>query len=699
MIAYGAERKFDRASVGGKGYGLFELVRYGFCVPDFFVIEVGTDLTAASFIDELNTYADKLGGERFSVRSSGVLEDGALASYAGQYHTELNVYKDDLLAAVYRVAASATGKSAKAYSSRMGKTYSDMAIIVQRQIEAVESGVLFSSDPMDCNYVLIERVKGSCDNLVSGRTVPQTLRYLKGKTVGGYEQELVNAAKLLEEKEGGAVDVEWCYDGKLWFLQLRRQTALSDTIPPIPDRNWNLYVYRDFTVFNHSIQAQASLGELQKKLFGFSVPVSESVLVCGREFYSEENDCAANSIWAKLDKGDFFEQFINKIERGIKLTRRRTAEVKKRDYSTLSDRELSAAYKREIDAYLKSYVPMMMRPDDYLSDCLIRLVGEDRANELNEAVKALLPASYYSRERTCFLQGVMRGDFSKYIEKYEWKNNPLGKRLLPVDKKELSGRASGITDESAKRLVAESFKKRRSDRAVAKEIIAQTKGTEERLAELILRFTYLRTHTAEISDRYFYYIRKNLLSQIAKRCRLDDETLLLYRAEEISGLLAGKRLDNAELIKRKSGEAILFFGGQYQTYFGANAYTLLKRLLPAPEQNGTVYGEIACVGEVTGVVKVVRSFSDAENMKKGQILVASMTTPDLTVALEKAVGIITDEGGITCHAAIIAREYAVPCLVGTKTATQVLQDGMIVTLDCVNGCFKVATTVVENTPS
>ena len=66
-----------------------------------------------------------------------------------------------------------------------------------------------------------------------------------------------------------------------------------------------------------------------------------------------------------------------------------------------------------------------------------------------------------------------------------------------------------------------------------------------------------------------------------------------------------------------------------------------------------------------------------------------MTTPDIALALEKAIGIITDEGGITCHAAIIAREYAVPCLVGTKIATQVLHDGMCVKLDCINGKFEI----------
>ena len=53
--------------------------------------------------------------------------------------------------------------------------------------------------------------------------------------------------------------------------------------------------------------------------------------------------------------------------------------------------------------------------------------------------------------------------------------------------------------------------------------------------------------------------------------------------------------------------------------------------------------------------------------------------------MERASGIITDEGGITCHAAIIACEYAVPCLVGTGIATALLQDGMLVELDCIHG--------------
>lgn len=164
---------------------------------------------------------------------------------------------------------------------------------------------------------------------------------------------------------------------------------------------------------------------------------------------------------------------------------------------------------------------------------------------------------------------------------------------------------------------------------------------------------------------------------------------MLYRYNEVPRIYEGMRVSDSELVKRKSGEAIVFSDGQSRAYFGAGAYGLLKKLMPQSKATDAVYGDIACAGEASGRIKVVRDFADAENMAAGQILVASMTTPDIALAMEKATGIITDEGGVTCHAAIIAREYAVPCLVGTKIATQVLRDGMNVELDCVNGLFRI----------
>jgi pyruvate,water dikinase len=66
-----------------------------------------------------------------------------------------------------------------------------------------------------------------------------------------------------------------------------------------------------------------------------------------------------------------------------------------------------------------------------------------------------------------------------------------------------------------------------------------------------------------------------------------------------------------------------------------------------------------------------------------------MTTPDYVSAMEKSVGFITDSGGITCHAAIISREFGVPCIVGTKNATTMLKDGDLVEVDADNGVVRI----------
>ena len=75
-------------------------------------------------------------------------------------------------------------------------------------------------------------------------------------------------------------------------------------------------------------------------------------------------------------------------------------------------------------------------------------------------------------------------------------------------------------------------------------------------------------------------------------------------------------------------------------------------------------------------------------LKDGDVLVTNMTTPNYLVAMKKAVAFITDEGGITCHAAIIAREMKKPCIIGTKNATKVLKDGDLVEVDANKGIVR-----------
>ncbi|MGB9598376.1 MAG: phosphoenolpyruvate synthase [Minisyncoccales bacterium] len=86
-----------------------------------------------------------------------------------------------------------------------------------------------------------------------------------------------------------------------------------------------------------------------------------------------------------------------------------------------------------------------------------------------------------------------------------------------------------------------------------------------------------------------------------------------------------------------------------------------------------------------GKVKVIKNVSEIDSFKEGEILVAPMTDPDWMPAIRIASGLITDEGGPTCHAAIVSRELGVPCIVGTHQASKVLKNGQKITVDCSSG--------------
>jgi len=100
-------------------------------------------------------------------------------------------------------------------------------------------------------------------------------------------------------------------------------------------------------------------------------------------------------------------------------------------------------------------------------------------------------------------------------------------------------------------------------------------------------------------------------------------------------------------------------------------------------------GQIGYKGKVSGPVKILLRREQNSEVKEGDILVSPMTTPDFLPAMQKAAAFITDEGGITCHAAIVSRELKKPCILGTKIATQVLKDGDIVEVDADSGIVRI----------
>jgi pyruvate,water dikinase len=94
-----------------------------------------------------------------------------------------------------------------------------------------------------------------------------------------------------------------------------------------------------------------------------------------------------------------------------------------------------------------------------------------------------------------------------------------------------------------------------------------------------------------------------------------------------------------------------------------------------------VKGLGASPGSASGTVKILQNIEELDKVKEGDVLVTSMTNPDMVPAMKRAVAIVTDEGGMTCHAAIVSRELGIPSIVGTGNATELLKEGVEITVD------------------
>jgi len=103
------------------------------------------------------------------------------------------------------------------------------------------------------------------------------------------------------------------------------------------------------------------------------------------------------------------------------------------------------------------------------------------------------------------------------------------------------------------------------------------------------------------------------------------------------------------------------------------------------EENFRVSGTPACRGHVVGRAMIITDTADLHRVKSGSILITPMTTPDFIEVAHRIIGLVTDRGGVVCHAAVLAREFNIPCIVGCGNATTVIKDGERIRVDAVSG--------------
>ncbi|OGE87802.1 MAG: hypothetical protein A3J07_03765 [Candidatus Doudnabacteria bacterium RIFCSPLOWO2_02_FULL_49_13] len=188
--------------------------------------------------------------------------------------------------------------------------------------------------------------------------------------------------------------------------------------------------------------------------------------------------------------------------------------------------------------------------------------------------------------------------------------------------------------------------------------------------------------------RLGYYNARPLYQAISEILAVKPADLVyLTNTDILDGLLRNKTFGSKEINSRKKGYVILNnkritkvkVGKIYQSH-----YKNLNRLVKTDQ----IKGIPASGGVVRGKVRVVLNASVLDKVKKGEILVTMVTHPDYLPAMRVAKAIVTNEGGLTSHAAIVARELKIPCIVGTKVATQLLKDGDMVEVDANKGMVR-----------
>lgn len=193
------------------------------------------------------------------------------------------------------------------------------------------------------------------------------------------------------------------------------------------------------------------------------------------------------------------------------------------------------------------------------------------------------------------------------------------------------------------------------------------------------RATYLHIH-----------IGTQLMSEMACRRGVPAQLTKYLVPSEVKKWFFEGTPPQSVLEERRKGCAYVVREKSCQIVTGSEVGALKELVVPHKETDvvNDIRGLSAAVGKITGTAKIVRSVTEVGKVEQGDILIAVMTRPDYIMGIKKAAALVTDEGGITCHAAIVARELGIPCIIGTKIATQVFHDGDTVEVNANHGVVK-----------
>jgi phosphoenolpyruvate synthase/pyruvate phosphate dikinase len=705
-----------RKLYGGKALGLFESYRLGLPVPEAYML--GTDyyedflaqnlqLKHADFKNKAYTFLNQLLSEQLSqlpdqlyaVRSSSQNEDSSAHSYAGIFESRLDIPKIDLIAAIADVWDSCFSVRAAAYLK--GEIVLRMGVIIQPMIKAKYAGVCFSRHPSPANvfenqHIVIEFAPCSGEQIVQGEITPFLLSGkiddLSQASDAPWIDTLLKTLLSLKNAYHHEIDMEFAVDEqeRFWLLQQRPVSKLAAS------HLLDLKSYqRKYKRSLHSLDVELLIDGCSQ----FLAPYLEVPFQFDRWMIMITGADGQQELWVHtlLDEAAVSKIAVKALSEEGYLTRLETRylethqKILNHSYSVFFDQTIPLFHRFfqwtefMIPLWAHYYAPM------FLIESLHRILLEEM-NKID---------SDYANNDLFFMGTFGIATLSDLLnQKLAELKSKMGS--LPSLFTELSSLHQQTLTELADQFgflkchqITERGYSPEEMFKMLSDLPEESKEEDEVQYRKLCKKYLLNDQQHALFESFKRWMRfrnqemEFVISAIVRSRPLSDEicTTLGISIEQFfnsSKELIAKALktQNPTIALSLSHENLVI----YRSYGKTRLYNNIQIQGPQKEsgkglKGKTVFGQ----GQLKAKVKIAFKPQELEKISQFQephVLVTGMTTPDFIPHLQKNFSaLITDEGGILCHAAIVAREIQMPCIVGTGIATEKLKDEMMLKID------------------
>ncbi len=711
-----------RKLFGGKALGLFEAHQLGLAVPEAYFLstdhyEVFTTqhshlehtqfkIKAQEFLKKLLMQKlEELPDDLYAVRSSSQYEDSSAHSFAGIFESKLDVPKAKIVEAIAEVWDSCFSLRATSYLK--GETVLRMGVIVQPMIKTKYAGVCFSRHPspstvFENQHLVIEFAPTSGEQIVQGEITPFRLvgkiDDLSAISDAPWINHLLKSVLSLKNAYHHEIDIEFAIDEqeRFWLLQQRPVSKL------IASHVLDLkYYQRKYKRSLLSLDIELLIDGCSQFLASYlEVPFQFErwmIMITGADNQQE--------LWV--------HQLIDEATIS-KITSKATSEEGYLDrieerYLEIHQKILNFSY----DSFLNDMVPLSRRffqwtefliplwAHYYAPMFMIESLHRILLDEMSKIDPVYADADLFQMG-TFGISGLA----DVLYDKLAALKNKMG--AIPASFSELSSlhqqKLSEIADRYGFLKCHQIFEKGYTAEEIftmLRELPGSEKKEDDTQYRKLCQKYLLSDHQRHLFENFHRWMRfrnqemefvisaivrsRPLLDEICSHLSITIEQFWNSSKERIAKSL---KTHNSSIATSLSNQNLTI----YRSYGKTRLVNDVKIQVPTVEsgkglKGKTVYGQ----GQLTAKVKIAFKPQEIEKLKLSPskeplVLVTGMTTPDFIPYLQKCfAALITDEGGILCHAAIVAREIQIPCIVGTGIATEKFKDGMQLKIDFDHG--------------